>query len=211
MQQLLGTIKDAYLPPFGLKELRGGQTFEYRHGSVATWAEPECGLAEKGCGGLLWQLREKKTTQRKQFGTSSIGEPAEITNAREALWQEVLQEAAQKFLASQGHGALFVVMRVVLPSEGNLGIADCENAVVGDGHAMRIASQIVQHMFWTAKRWFGVDDPFFSKQGAQECREGFFVGQREAFSVEGQLVSSKSASQSGHELPAKDTAENPHR
>jgi hypothetical protein len=34
-----------------------------------------------------------------------------------------------------------------------LGIADRENAVIGDGHAMRIASQIVQDMLWTAKRW----------------------------------------------------------
>src|SRR5207249_10017326 len=99
---------------------------------------------------------------------------------------------AQKFLAGQGHGALFVVMGVVLPSEGNLGIVDGDNPVVGDGHAMRVARQIVQDVFWTAKRWFRVDDPVFSKQGAQECHEVSFVGQREAFSVERQLVSSKS-------------------
>src|SRR5258708_23113887 len=102
-------------------------------------------------------------------------------------------------------------MRVVLPSEGNLGIVDGENAVIGDGHAMRVTSQIAQDMFWTAKRWLGVDHPLFSKQGAQECREVFFVSQREAFTVERQLVSSKSASQSGHELPAKNPAENSHR
>ena len=63
---------------------------------------------------------------------------------------------------------MFVVMGVVLQSEGNLGIVDGDNPVVGDGHAMRIAGQIVQDMFWTAKRWLRVDDPFFSKQGAQE-------------------------------------------
>lgn len=66
---------------------------------------------------------------------------------------------------------------------------------------------IVQDMFWTAKRRLAVDNPLFSKQGAQEYREVSFVGQREAFTVERQLVSSKSASQSGHELPTKDTAE----
>src|SRR6202007_622689 len=73
------------------------------------------------------------------------------------------------------------------------------------------ASQIVQDVFGSAKRWLGVDDPVFSKQGAQKRPEGFFVGQREAFPVERQMVGEKSASQSGHELSAKDTAENPDR
>src|SRR5262249_21330903 len=86
-----------------------------------------------------------------------------------------------------------------------------ENPVIGNGYAMCIASQIVQNMFWSAKRRLGVDDPIFLKQGAQECREGFFVGQGEAFSVEGQLLDEKNASQSGHELSAKDPAENPDR
>ena len=67
-------------------------------------------------------------------------------------------------------------MCIVLPSESDVGIADRENAVIGNSHAMRIASQIVQDMFWTAKRWLGVDDPVLSKQGAQECRELCFVG-----------------------------------
>src|SRR6202795_1422467 len=102
-------------------------------------------------------------------------------------------------------------MRVVLPSEGDLGVVDRENPVIGNSHAMRIASQIVQDMWWTAERWLGINDPVFSKQGAQECRKGFFPGHREAFSVERLLVTRKGASQSGHELSAKDTAENPHR
>ena len=67
-------------------------------------------------------------------------------------------------------------MGVVLPSEGDPGIVDGDNPVVGDGHTMCIAGQIVQDVFWTAKRWLRVDDPFFSKQGAQELREVFFVG-----------------------------------
>jgi hypothetical protein len=128
-----------------------------------------------------------------------------------ATSQELTQPKGPKFLAGQSHGALSVVMGVVLPSEGDVGIVNRENAVIGNSHAMRVASQIVQHMLWTVKGWLGVNDPVFSKQGAQECCEGFFIGQREAFSVERQLVSSKSASQSGHELSTKNTTENSHR
>src|SRR6266404_9164307 len=40
--------------------------------------------------------------------------------------------------------AVCCVMGVVLTSEGNLGIVDGDNPVVGDGHAMRVARQIAQ-------------------------------------------------------------------
>jgi len=102
-------------------------------------------------------------------------------------------------------------MRVVFPSEDHLGFGDGENAVVGNGYAVGVASQIVQDVFGSAEWWLGVDDPVFSKQGAQECPEVLFVGQREAFSVERQLLGEESASQSDHELSAKHTAENPDR
>ena len=97
---------------------------------------------------------------------------------------QALQEAAQKFFARQGHGALLVVVCIVFPSEEHLGFVDRHNAVVGNGHTMRIASQIVQDVFRPAKRWLGVNDPIFLKQGVQKCREGFLIGQRQALSVE---------------------------
>lgn len=151
---------------------------QHGHRSEAAGASPESGLAESSCRSLFHRVREKNATERKQFAASAIGEPPEVANAWESLWQEVLKKAAQKFLASQGHGAWFVVVRVVLPSEGDFRFADGENAVIGNSHAMGIPSQIMQDMVWSAKRWLGVDHPFFSKQGAQECRVVFFIGQR---------------------------------
>jgi hypothetical protein len=125
---------------------------------------------------LLRQGWEKIATERKQFVPSAIGQPAEVANAWKTLRQDVLQEAAQKFFARQGHGALLVVVSVVFPAKEYLGFVDRHNAVVGNGYAMRVASQIVQDVFGTAKRWLGVNDPVLLKEGVQECREGFFVG-----------------------------------
>jgi hypothetical protein len=35
--------------------------------------------------------------------------------------------------------------------------------MVGDGHAMGVAAEILEHVVGTAEGWFGVDDPVFSE------------------------------------------------
>src|SRR5262249_30132371 len=120
-------------------------------------------------------------------------------------------EAVQKFLAGQRHGALLVVVCVVFPLEDHLGFVDRENAVVGDGYAVRIASQIMQCMLGSAKRRLGVNDPIFLTQGVQTWREGLFVGERPALSVKRQVLVAKGASQSGYEFSTKDTAKDEDR
>jgi len=68
------------------------QTVDWRIG-VADLCSAMCGeeddRAEAACYAFDWRATE-------------------VANARESLGQEVLQKAAQKFLASQGHGALLL-------------------------------------------------------------------------------------------------------
>ena len=45
--------------------------------------------------------------------------------------------------------------------------------MVGDGHAMSVAAEILEHVLGTAKGWFGVDDPVFSEQRTQPGSEDF--------------------------------------
>ena len=138
---LLRTIKDAFVPPFRVEKLYGGESLQNRHWSMATRASPKCGLRLRRS--LLYHRGKKAATEWKQFVPSAIGQPAEIANTWKPLRQDVLQEAVQEFLAGQRHGALLVVVSVIFPSEDHLGIVDRENAVVGNGHAVRIASQIM--------------------------------------------------------------------
>ena len=70
---------------------------------------------------------------------------------------------------------MLVVMRVVLPSKGDVGVVDREKAMVGNGDAMGIASEIVQDVFWPTKRRFGIDDQVLSEQSAQEGGKRFLV------------------------------------
>jgi hypothetical protein len=84
---------------------------------------------------------------------------------------------------------------------------ESHEAVVGDGHAMRVASEIAEHMMRTAERWLGVDDPVLTEQGAQEGAEGLFVFQPLERSGESELVLLESAFQAGDELAAEDATE----
>ena len=197
------------MPPFRAEKLYGSESFQHSHWSMAMRASPKCGLRLRR--GLLYHRWKKVAADRKQSVPSAIGQPAEVANARKSFRQDVLQETVQKFLAGQRHGALLVVVCVIFPSEDHLGLVDRENAVVGNGHAVRIASQIMQDVFGSAKRWLGVNDPIFLKQGVQECRKGIFVGQRQALSVKCQLLGAESASQSGNEFSTKDTAKDEDR
>jgi len=52
----------------------------------------------------------------------------------------------------------------VPPAKGDLSLRKRDQAMVGDGHAVRIAAQILEYVFGATKGRFRVDDPVFSEQ-----------------------------------------------
>ena len=80
--------------------------------------------------------------------------------------------------------------------------------MVGYSDTVRIASQVMQNMFWSAKRGLGVDNPVLLRQGVQKRIKGRFVGQSFAFSMKGQLAFIIRLAQYIDELTAKYLAEN---
>jgi hypothetical protein len=74
----------------------------------------------------------------------------------------VEQEASQELMDIQSHEALLVAMRGIAPSEGDVAVGESDQSAVGNGDAMSIGAEITQHMFRTAERWLGIDDPFVS-------------------------------------------------
>ncbi len=99
-------------------------------------------------------------------GAPSVSEEAEVADADEALGEQVKQEATEKLIARDGHHFLPIVVGRVTPAKGNLIVRQCDQAMVGDGDAMSIASEILQHVLGSAEGWFGVDDPIFAEQRA---------------------------------------------
>jgi hypothetical protein len=47
--------------------------------------------------------------------------------------------------------------------------------MVGDGDAVRIASEIVQNMLGTAEGWLGIDDPVLLEELAEELAKATWL------------------------------------
>src|SRR5216684_9053470 len=79
--------------------------------------------------------------------------------------------------------------------------------MVGDGHAMGVAAQVLAHILGAAEGWFGIDDPVFSEQRPEPGSED--LGLREQSQIAGkvQLAMLKGRLESGDELAAKHLSE----
>ena len=132
------------------------------------------GLVGLGAVGILglWLCRrhvEQAARSGDVVGACAAGEQAVVTDAVEALRQDVDQEATDELAGGECHDLLAIttIGTIVLPSEGDAGAVAGDQPAVGDGDAVGIARQIGQHGLWPAERTLGIDHPFGSVSGAR--------------------------------------------
>ena len=70
------------------------------------------------------------------------------------------QKSPDELVCREGHGFLLIVVAVVSPFKSHLAIFDVDEPMIGKGHPVRVAADIVHHLLWPGERWLGVDDPF---------------------------------------------------
>jgi hypothetical protein len=108
--------------------------------------------------------------------------------------------------------ALIVILRcllpsVVLPAESDLAVAHGQESMIGDGDAVCVACQVVEYIFRSAERAFGVDHPLLTKERSQELGKGPLRGQWLEAAGEDELTLMEGDLQAGDELATKDAAE----
>ena len=107
----------------------------------------------------------------------AVGEQAEVADPDEALGQDVEQEAADEFDGIEGHDLDAVIVFGVAPAKAHLAVNEIQKPAVGDGDAVSIAGQVLQHMLGSAEGWLGIDDPFHRTQLPQQGVELTRVGE----------------------------------
>ena len=75
--------------------------------------------------------------------------------------------------------------------------------MVGDGHAMGVATQILEHKLWATEGWFQIDDPVLSVQGSQPGKS-FRRSEECEVSMETKLAVTEGLLESVDKLSAKD-------
>jgi hypothetical protein len=86
-----------------------------------------------------------------------------VTNAHEAIWQDVKQEATDELVGWQCHGASAVAMLSISVREGDAralsSLGNREDAIVREGYPMGVAAKIVQDFLGRREGAFGIDHP----------------------------------------------------
>ena len=116
-----------------------------------------------------------------------------MPDAVEVAWQDMGQEAAHELLGRQRHRLAAVRLAVVLPAEAHGAVLDGQQAVVGDGDAVGVASQVVEHAGGAVEGRLGVDDPLFLAQGGEVLVEGGGLGERGEGAFEAQAALAEGA------------------
>jgi len=81
-----------------------------------------------------------------------------MANADKTFGQDMKQKAPHEFGDMEEHG-LVNSIPIISVAEGNARVFQFDDPVIGDGHAMGVASEIIQNVFWRAEGSFGIDDP----------------------------------------------------
>ncbi len=140
-----------------------------------------------------------------------------MADALEAGRQGMKEKTPLKLAGADGHGIQFfpVLAPIVLPLKRYLAVFEREQPMVGDGHPMRVAAQVLQRSLRTAKGRFGVDYPVAVRVRAQQSLEGEGIvkrldgtGESELVSIEGvfQLFEEEAAKQLGKHAHGKEEA-----
>src|SRR5258707_11941263 len=138
----------------------------------------------------------------------AIAEEAVIADAMKALGQDMQQEAADDLIRRDGHDLLPVVVPIVLPAEANRTVLDVEQAIVGDGDPVRIASDVLQDLLWSGEGWLGVHHPFGPPERSQVAQERTTLPERLQRGEELQLPGVEGLLQIAQEQTPEETGEN---
>ena len=82
-----------------------------------------------------------------------------MANSNEAPWQCVQEKAAQELIRTDGHLALPTAMSIILVAKRDLTVFEGDQAMVGNGNAMRVTSKILKDVLRPAEWPLGIHDP----------------------------------------------------
>ena len=102
---------------------------------------------------------KEPTTLRQLLRTVAIAEETVIADPLKIAGWDMNEKSPDELLGADCHRLLLATATIILPAEADFAAVDVEDAVVGNGDAMRIAADIVEDLFRSRKGRLGVNDP----------------------------------------------------
>ena len=117
----------------------------------------------------------------------AVGQPSEVADADKATRQDVEQKAAEELDGVEGKGLFHSPVAVVFPGKRDAAVFELQQAVIGDGHTVGVAAEILDDLGGAAEGPFGVDDPASIRGGVQPAAEGLGIGEPGQIAKEAEL------------------------
>lgn len=93
-----------------------------------------------------------------------MGQKAVIADLGKSPWQDMKEKPPDKLSSSNGEFFFFIVVTALPVAEPYFTVIDIINQVVGDGHPMSIAAEILEDLLSSAKGLLGIGDPLLVPQ-----------------------------------------------
>ncbi len=107
---------------------------------------------------------------------TAVGQKSIHVNFVIPFRQNMKQKPPDEFLRGQFHGLPFAFVFIVPVLEGHLAVVDGQNPMVGNGDAVRVSSDVQQHLGRTRKRPLGEDVPEPVRRPVDQHLEQLLVG-----------------------------------
>ena len=101
------------------------------------------------------------------------------------------QKTLDKGMRREGQGLELITVVAVAVGKADLPIADIDETVIGDGHAMRVAPEIFNDVLKTLERALGVDDPVLRVEVIEPLGEARLGTQEGCMLIEAQGLSER--------------------
>lgn len=150
-----------------------------------------------------WRLVERHSTLCKRALLAAIAEQAVMTDPHEVARQHMHKEATDELLRLQTHDADATGTRVVLVAKAHAVFIHGQEPLIGEGDAMRVAAQILQHLCRTCHGALGVDDPGLRAQFTEQRLTLLWIAQDLGAAGEVELAVLKSVAEGCEVFGAK--------
>jgi hypothetical protein len=111
---------------------------------------------------------DQRSAQCEQRAPISVGKESKVTDLHKADWEYMHEETANELDGVNRQGFLRIAVSRIPPSECDVPTFTTHESAIGDGNSVRVASEILQNVFWPAEWAFGINDPSFLFQSLIE-------------------------------------------
>jgi hypothetical protein len=117
-----------------------------------------------------------------------VPQQAVVANPVQPRRQDGEQEPADEFGRVERHRLGRGGCAIVRVAEAHVAVSDVEEALVGEGDAVHVAADVVEHLSRTGEWRFRVDDPLDLARGLEMIGEALPIGERLERASEPELV-----------------------